>query len=553
MKTYSEYLKATGEFGEVCEIKLPLVTVAGLPNVAPFELILFESGIVGEVFAIHKDVVELILFDKKSPTMGEKVVRTKELLQIPVGSELLGAIMDPTGAPLGTSKKVSAKKTSDLNGKVKGITARASIKQPLHSGITVVDMLLPLGKGQKQLVIGDRKTGKTAFLLSTLKTQAAAGSVIVYAAIGKKQSDIKHIISSLESEKLQKSTVVIASSSSDSPGLIYLTPFTAMTIAEGFRDEGKDVLIILDDLSTHAKFYREMSLIGKRFPGRESYPGDIFFTHSRLLERAGNFIRDDAKGEVSISCLPVVEIIESDLTGYIATNLMSMTDGHIFFDQGTFAKGRRPAINIPLSVTRVGRQAQTPLKRDINQKLTAFLSLFEQMENLSHFGAELSGKVQNTIKTGEKLHALFNQPSRTTLSSTVQLVMFALLWGNNIEDTMPSTIQEKILKLSQAESRPEIAKLFSEITSVETLDDLLLRVNQHKEKLVPIIGQVTTITQTTSELPPEPQDPGAAKPATTANIPVLTLPTDRPKMSNQVTTTVTQQDSILFVPMTENK
>ncbi len=282
MKTYAQYLTTTGEFGEVTEIKLPLITVAGLPNIAPFELVLFESGILGEVFAIHKDAVEIILFTKKSPAMGEKVVRTKELLQVPVGSELLGSIIDPTGKSLEAGKSVKTTKTSDLNGQVKGITSRLSITQPFHSGMTVIDMLLPLGKGQKQLIIGDRKTGKTSFLLTILKAQAAAGAVVIYAAVGKKQSDIKHILSYIEHEKLQKSTVVVASNSSDSPGLIYLTPFTAMTIAEGFRDEGKNVVVILDDLSTHAKFYREMSLIGKRFPGRESYPGVIFFTLSRL-------------------------------------------------------------------------------------------------------------------------------------------------------------------------------------------------------------------------------------------------------------------------------
>lgn len=565
MKTYSEYLKTTGEFGEVTEIKLPLITVVGLPNIAPFELVLFESGIVGEVFAIHKDVVELILFSKKCPAMGEKVVRTRELLQVPVGSELLGSVIDPTGQALaGSAKPAKTTKTSDLNGQVKGITTRASITQPFATGTTVIDMLLPLGKGQKQLIIGDRKSGKTSFLLTILKAQAQAGTVVVYGAIGKKQSDIKHILSFIEQEKLQKQTVVVASNSSDSPGLIYLTPFTAMTIAEGFRDEGKDVVVILDDLTTHSKFYREMSLIGKRFPGRESYPGDIFFTHSRLLERAGNFKTEGAREgeaggvgeegkkigvkEVSITCLPVVEVVESDLTSYIATNIMSMTDGHIFFDQGTFAKGRRPAINVPLSVTRVGRQAQSPLKRDINQKLTAFLSLFEQMENLSHFGAELSGKVQNTIKTGERLHALFNQPKHLVIDPTVQLVIFALMWGNSIDDTSSATLSEKMQKLSDAAATNEtVKKLLEEITSVNTLDDLLLQVNQKKDQLVPIIGEVTT-TVTVETTPAVDSTPINQKgePITEQNAKEQDIPHN--------TTTITETDSILFVPMVqENK
>ncbi len=546
MKTYSEYLKTTGEFGEVTEIKLPLITVTGLPGVAPFELVLFESGIVGEVFAIHKHAVEIILFSKKSPATGEKVVRTKELLQVPVGSDLLGAVIDPTGAAIGTSAKVSTKKTSDLNGKVKGITSRASITQPFDSGMTVIDMLLPLGKGQKQLVIGDRKTGKTSFLLSILKNQAKAGAVVVYAAIGKKQSDVRHVLAYIESEKLQKQTVVVASNSSDSPGLIYLTPFTAMTIAESFRDEGKEVVVILDDLSTHAKFYREMSLIGKRFPGRESYPGDIFFTHSRLLERSGNFLQEGSKGEVSITCLPVVETVESDLTSYIATNIMSMTDGHIFFDQGTFAKGRRPAINIPLSVTRVGRQAQSPLRRDINQKLTAFLSLFEQMENLSHFGAELSGKVQNTIKTGERLHAFLNQPKHVIIDPRIQLIIFALMWGNSIDDTNPATIQEIIQKLSEATNKDSsLKKMLEEITSVENLDDLLLHINQKRDQFTAIIGEMKTVTtETVIDIP----SPDSTTVGTTSKGEHV-----QPGNGISVTKTITQTDSILFVPMTDKK
>ncbi|MGB4966012.1 MAG: F0F1 ATP synthase subunit alpha [Microgenomates group bacterium] len=546
MKSYNEYLKITGEFGEVTEIKLPLVTVTGLPSVAPFELVLFESGIVGEVFAIHKHAVEIILFSKKSPATGEKVVRTKELLQVPVGSELLGAVIDPTGGAIGTSAKVAAKKTNDLNGKVMGITSRASITKPFDSGMTVIDMLLPLGKGQKQLIIGDRKTGKTSFLLSILKAQAKTGTVVIYAAIGKKQSDVRHVLAYIESEKLQKQTVVVASNSSDSPGLIYLTPFTAMTIAEGFRDEGKDVVVILDDLSTHAKFYREMSLIGKRFPGRESYPGDIFFTHSRLLERSGNFLQEGKKEEVSITCLPVVETVESDLTSYIATNIMSMTDGHIFFDQGTFAKGRRPAINIPLSVTRVGRQAQSPLRRDINQKLTAFLSLFEQMENLSHFGAELSGKVQNTIKTGERIHAFLNQPKHVIIDTHIQLVVFALMWGNSIEDADPASIQEKIRKLAEASEKDAgLKKTLLEITSVENLDDLLLQVNQKRDQFSAIIGEVKTVTTETVVTTEPPAAPGSTPATTPANPPT--------PQTTTVTKTITQTDSILFVPMTDKK
>ncbi len=232
------------------------------------------------------------------------------------------------------------------------------------------------------------------------------------------------------------------------------------------------------------------------------------------------------------------------MTSYIATNLMSMTDGHIFLDQGTFAKGRRPAINIPLSVTRVGRQAQSPLKRDINQKLTAFLALFEQMENLSHFGAELSGKVQNTIKTGEKLHAFFNQPKHTVIDPNVQLVIFALMWANSIEDTIPAMIQEKIQKLSEAaKSNGGIAKLIVEVTSVETLDDLLLQVNQKRDQLLPIIGEMKRTVSVEIKPVSTPVNQKTGEPVEEKRETHATQQTP--------TITVTETDSILFTPITE--
>ncbi|OGK19105.1 hypothetical protein A3D80_03065 [Candidatus Roizmanbacteria bacterium RIFCSPHIGHO2_02_FULL_40_13b] len=533
--TYEDYLKKTGEYGEVTDIKLPLVTVVGIPTCSLSEIVYFQSGIVGQVFAIHRSHIEIILFNKKSPAMAERVVRTGEKLSVPVGIELLGHSINPIGENLLGGASIKTKTYRPLDGPLPGITARASIKKPLHTGVTLVDMLLPLGKGQKQLIIGDRKTGKTSLLLTMLKAQVLDGAVVIYTGIGKKQSDIKHILSYLEKENIAHKTVLVASTSSDSPGMIYLTPFTAMSIAEGFRDLGMDVVVVFDDLSTHAKFYREMSLIGKRFPGRESYPGDIFFTHSRLLERAGNFKIE--KGEVSITALPVVETIESDLTSYIATNIMSMTDGHIFFDQGTFAKGRRPAINVPLSVTRVGRQAQSPLKRDINQKLTAFISLFEQMENLSHFGAELSGKVQNTLKTGEKLNVLFNQGKHTIIPEGVQLVVFALIWGNMIEDIDATVLEEKITKLSD----PKAVALIKDITSGVNLDELLLKANQKKPELEQFLGVFkTVVTETVTTTPAPPTEPGS--------------PDDKNKPTQTTQTTeFSQTDSVLFVPIEDKK
>ncbi|MGI5826510.1 MAG: hypothetical protein ACOX50_03800 [Patescibacteria group bacterium] len=327
-------------------------------------------------------------------------------------------------------------------------------------------MLLPLGKGQRELVIGDRKTGKTSFFLSTAKNQVKEGSVVIYGAIGKKKSDIKRLQEFMAKEKLDKKMVIVASDADEAPSMIYLTPYTAMTIAEYFRDQGQDSLVILDDLSTHGRVYREIALLGRSFPGRDSYPRDIFYVHSKLLERAGNFKKGD-KGQVSITCLPIAETVEGDLSGFIPTNLMGMTDGHIYFDSSIYAKGRRPAINIALSVTRVGRQTQSRLKRAINQTLTAFLADWERLQEYSHFGAELSEDIKNSVARGERLYDLLDQHYNLSVPEEVQLVLFALVWSDLVKDNV-ALVKDELL----AEYK-DIPEKFKKVIAVETLEELI--------------------------------------------------------------------------------
>lgn len=502
MKDFKTYLATIKEYGEVVQVNQPIVSVVGLPGLKPRELVLFESGVAGQVFSLGENEAEIVLFTKDAVTMGERVVRTDEFLSVPVGKELLGALLDPLGRPMDGTTLPDTIESRTTEGEVLGVFSRVLINKPLSSGVMVVDLLLPLGRGQKQLIIGDRKTGKTSFLLTIVKNQVRNGTIVIYAAIGRKQSDIKKVIEFFKKEGINKNIVTIASTSYDSPGLIYITPFSAMAVAEYFRDQGQDVVVIFDDLTTHAKFYREMSLIGRRFPGRESYPGDIFFVHARLLERSGNFIHEK-KGEVSITSLPVIETVEGDLTGYIPTNVMSMTDGHIFFDQSTFAKGRRPAINVPLSVTRVGRQTQSALKRDINHKLTAFLTSFEQMQNLAHFGAELSGKVQSILKTGEKIYNLFNQPNHSIVDDEIQLILFSLIWSNTIESTDIAELSKKLEEgLKDKTTRTQV----DTIMKAQNLDELILRVNQNKELLLRLLGGNEVTEDLITKKPPSQQE-----------------------------------------------
>ena len=314
-----------------------------------------------------------------------------------------------------------------------GIAQRKKISRPLETGTILVDLMVPIGRGQRELIMGDRKTGKPHLALRTVITQAKLGTVCVYAAVGKKQGEIKRVEEYFAMAGITDKLILVVSSSQDGPGEIFLTPYTAMTMAEYFRDQGKDVLVVLDDMSTHAKFYREISLLGRRFPGRDSYPGDVFYTHSRLLERAGNFINGGK--EAAITCLPIMETTQRDFSGYIQTNMMSMTDGHVFFDSDFFISGGRPAINIFISVTRVGRQTQTNLRREISQMTLGLLNNYERTQKFMRFGAELSDNSRQIIRSGERLLKFFDQRISITVPVNVQTVLWALLWLGVWENT----------------------------------------------------------------------------------------------------------------------
>lgn len=489
MKTYQYYLKRIGEYGSVREIRYPIASVVGLPHAKPQEIVIFQEGEMGEVFSLEKDVIEVLLYCKEPVKIGTQLARTDSFVSVPLGQKLLGKIINPLGASFFAEREIGeAEAVWPVDREVKGIAERKRIVRPLLTGISLVDLLIPLGKGQRELVIGDRKTGKSSFLLSVVKNQVYSGSVVVYAAIGKKKSDIKSLEEFFAKQKVMSSVVIVASDSFESPNLIFLTPYTAMTVAEFFRDKGQDVLVIFDDLSTHAKFYREMALLGGRFPGRDSYPGDIFYIHAKLLERAGNF-SGKKSSEVSITALPVVETIEGDLTGFIATNVMGMTDGHIFFDSDAYYKGRRPAINVSLSVTRVGRQTQTPLKRELNREATAFLANYEKVQTFAHFGAELSEKVKTVLKTGEKLQAFFDQHYNVIVPEEVQFVLFCLIWLHRLDDRPNEAVDELRNRLLNLYQDPNKQKIFKEIARSENLQDLLLKVAKRKEEFLSLISK----------------------------------------------------------------
>lgn len=311
MDQYNYYLEKYGEYGEVMQVNYPIVSAIGLPSARLNEIVVFDTGDHGQIFALHHDTASILLFSQTRMKTKAKLARTGRYIQTPVGKELLGHLLNPFGQPI--SKLASKPETEDsrpIDIPPQGIGKRVKISKQLTTGTALVDIMIPIGKGQRELVLGDRKTGKSSFVLNTIKHQLNEGTIAVYAAIGKKTNDIKQLEAFMNEDDRKDNMVIIATGAYDSPGLIFLTPFTAMTVAEYFRDLGKDVIVIFDDLLTHAKFYREFSLLAQTFPGRDSYPADVFYVHARLLERAGNFQHQDS-GEASITCLPIAETHEA--------------------------------------------------------------------------------------------------------------------------------------------------------------------------------------------------------------------------------------------------
>jgi F-type H+/Na+-transporting ATPase subunit alpha len=486
MQDFNAYLSKFGEYGEVTQVKYPIVESIGLPGVKIREIVLFESGEVGQIYDLSEHSVRIILFSPVSVRPGTRVVRTNSQLEVPARDDYFGYVLNPFCTPLlkqlNTSTQVSTYLPVDTAPLT--IDKRLKITKPFITGTAVVDIVIPLGHGQRELVLGDRKTGKSTFVLSTIKNQIENGSVVIYAAIGSKKSDIKALEEyMLATEERKNNMIIVAASSFDSPGLIYLTPYTAMTLAEYYRDQGRDVLLILDDLLTHAKFYREFSLLAESFPGRDSYPGDIFHVHAKLLERAGNF-HHPQKGEVSITCLPIAETQDADLSGYIISNLMSITDGHLFFDSNVYARGTRPAINTPLSVTRVGRQTQDKIMKDINREVGGLFSVYEKVENLSHFGSELSESVKNTIMLGEKVQYFFNQREGDIVPKEVYLTLFALVWLGAVNTEVEIDQARDKLNASFMENQT----MFTELLKADSFNTYLRQIGNKKDDLMKIVN-----------------------------------------------------------------
>jgi F-type H+-transporting ATPase subunit alpha len=475
MKDFSQYLEETKEVGIVREVLPSIVYVEGLPTCRPYEVVMFESGEIGQVISMNPKYLEVLLLSKASIKGGTRVTRTDRKMEVLVSDAILGRVVDPLGKTvLGAPMPRAKAEPRLLFITPGGIGERQNVSEPLETGVCIVDLNIPLGKGQRELVIGDRKSGKTLFLQQAVLTQALKGGICIYASIAKRWSDTLSTLAFFKKFGVDERVVMVVAGPADTPGLIFLAPYTALTYAEYFRDKGKDVLLILDDMTTHAKYYREITLSARRFPGRGSYPGDIFYVHSRILERAGKF----AKG--SISCLPVAETTFRDFSGYIQTNLMSMTDGHIFFDGDLFARGKRPAVNTFLSVTRVGLQTQTNLVREINRELSKFLVVYEKLRQYMHFGSELSQETKRTLSVGERIESFFEQTGDAIIPLNINILLlggiWAGLWRQAEIPQMKKEMYQKIdLYIKESGYRTQVDKF---IESVETFSELIFKLKE---------------------------------------------------------------------------
>ena len=448
MKLVDQYLKAiekdlrlsklqvnTEEVGAVSEVKDGVVIINGLDNVSYGELIEFESGVQGYVIELNEDEIGVIVLGNYLQIKAQEEVKALgKTLSIPVGNNLIGRVIDPLGNPLDSKDRVKTDTLYPVEKVAPSVVQRKPVNVPLATGIIAIDSLIPIGRGQRELIIGDRGTGKTTIALDSILNQKSEGVICIYCGIGQKDSKIAGVVDLLTKFGAMEYSVVLTASASHPASLQYIAPYAASAIAEYFMDKGRDVLVVYDDLTKHAWAYRQISLILRRPAGREAYPGDIFYLHSRLLERACR--KDEKFGGGSITALPIVETLEGDVSSYIPTNIISITDGQMFLETDLFNAGIRPALNVGISVSRVGGNAQTKAMKKVAGRLKLDLAQYREMAAFSQFESELDEDTKKFLNRGSKLTHILTQKKHKPYSLALEV---ALIWAGNhgFFDTIP--------------------------------------------------------------------------------------------------------------------
>ncbi len=446
-----------------------VAVVSGLPETKLGGLIRIGDNAVALALAVREDSVSCVVLNAAARIVaGAKAVSTGDVVRVPVGHGLLGRVLDPLGQPLDGGGPVTAEAMHPIEPPAPGIIDRDFVSQPVASGITVIDAMIPLGRGQRQLIIGDRKTGKTAIAVDTIINQRDSDMICIYAASGQKDSAVARVIDAVRNHGAPERCIFVVGEADSSPGLQWLAPYAACTMAEYFRDRGQHALLVIDDLTKHAAVYRQLSLLLRRPPGREAYPGDVFYIHSRLLERAAKL--SPAKGGGSLTALPIAETQAGNLAAYISTNLISITDGQIYLEPKLFYEGHKPAVNVGLSVSRVGAKAQPPVLEELARNLRLDYAQFLELEVFMRFGAITDQRTRATIEHGRRIRAVLSQPENAPLTLAEEAALL-LAVGEHLLDALPldavATLREKL----RATLNDQIPAVVERINTTGKLDE----------------------------------------------------------------------------------
>ena len=456
--------------GTVLEVGDGIARIYGLSDAMAGELLEFENGTIGMALNLEESNIGAVIFGKTQGIKEGSIVKgLGKVAEVPAGNELLGRVVDALGNPIDGKGSITADKYMPIERQASGIIARKPVTQPMQTGIKAIDGMFPIGKGQRELIIGDRQTGKTAIAIDAIINQKNNDVLCIYVAIGQKRSTVAQIYKKLEEAGALEYTTIVAATASESAPLQYLAPYSGVAMGEYFMDQGKDVLIVYDDLSKHAVSYREMSLLLKRPPGREAYPGDVFYLHSRLLERAAKL--SDKLGGGSITALPIVETQAGDISAYIPTNVISITDGQIFLETDLFNSGFRPAINAGVSVSRVGGAAQVKAMKQVASKVKLELAQYNELLAFTHFGSDLDKATRDQLNRGSKIMEVLKQPQYSPYRVEEQVISFYCV-TNGYFDDVPNeklrTFEKDLIEAIRNDSN-----ILSEILEKKSLDDNL--------------------------------------------------------------------------------
>ena len=452
------------EVGYVLQVGDGIARVYGLENVMAGEMVKFSESVFGMVFNLEENNVGcVILGDADKVKEGDVVERTNKVMSIPVGENMLGRVVDPLGNPIDGAGEIKASGTRPVERIAPGVCDRQPVAEPLQTGIKSIDMMIPIGRGQRELIIGDRKTGNTAIALDTIINQKDSDVICIYVAIGQKKSTVAQVVQTLKDNGAMDRTVVVSAAASDSATLQFLAPYSGCAIGEEFLDNGKHVLVVYDDLSKHAVAYRQLSLLLRRPPGREAYPGDVFYLHSRLLERALKY--SDEKGAGSLTALPIIETQAGDVSAYIPTNVISITDGQIYLQSDLFNAGIRPAVNPGISVSRVGGNAQIKATKQVAGSLRLDLSQYWEMEAFAQFGSDLDKATLKQLERGKRLIEILKQDQYSPLRISQQIaIIYAAINGflDNVPVDKVRSFEKELFSIIQMEYADVLNQLESE-------------------------------------------------------------------------------------------